>query len=205
MIDFKDIESFKKSIETTYPTINSVNDIEKQFIDFEEKINELNPSNINEYRLHYYRNIIENIIDNIDIIDLNRLANHIIITTNKYIDDQHKYSLVMDTNILCGIRLYSKKEIIGSQIYFQNAIIYGENHQVYSKKDYFDSLNCAYSWAGVIYYNQNNKIEAYNCFQKAISHYNEVKDDPNYEVKEKDIIPICVQYITGLEKEGINN
>jgi tetratricopeptide (TPR) repeat protein len=205
MIDFKDIESFKKSIETIYSTISSVNDIEKQFIDFETKIKETNPININEYRLNYYRTVIEKIIDTIDIISLNKLANHIIITTNEYKDDQHKYNLVMDTNILCGIRLYSEKEIIGSQIYFQNAIIYGENHLDYSKKEYYDSLNCAYSWAGVIYFNQNNKIEAYNCFQKAIDHYNEVKDDPNYNVKEKDIIQICTQYVAGLQKESINN
>lgn len=205
MIDFKDIDTFKQSIDSLFKSINPAIDIEKQFLDFEKKIQEINLKNINEYRLHYYRTLLEKIIDTIDIISLNKIANHIILTTNEYEDDQYKYNLIMDTNILCGIRLYSEKELIGAQIYFQNAVIFGENHSIFSKQEYFDSLNCAYSWAGVIYFNQKNKKEALNCFKKAVEHYNEVKDDPNYEVKEKDIITICKQYIEGLQKEGITS
>lgn len=109
--------------------------------------------------------------------------------------DKQTYTTIMDANILTGIELYYKPDINTAANHFKVAITCGEDNLNYSKEEYYNALNCAYSWLGVIYYNQKDIPNALTCFEKAIEHYNEVKDDPNYFVKENQVIGICKGYI----------
>ena len=115
--------------------------------------------------------------------------------------DKTTYQTIMDTNILIGIELYYQPDIEKSAEHFKTAINCGEENINYSKEEYYNALNCAYSWLGVIYYNQKDIPNALSCFNKAVEHYNEVKDDPNYFVKEDQVIGICKGYIESLSKK----
>ena len=200
MIDLKTEESFEQSINKIIKNIKEDIEIKEIIIEFEKQITEI--ENKNKLRNTFYRKIIETYSDKTEINIYKEISNQILEIMQNSLEDQNKYSVIMDTNILLAIRLYFEKQIDESEYYFKQSIDYGEKNPKYSKSEFYNALNCAYSWLGVIYYNKNNFEKAYKCFDTAIQHYNEVKDDPNYFVKEKEVIKTCQSYINVLNNKG---
>lgn len=200
MIDIKTKESFEQSINKIIKNVKEHIEIKEIITEFEKQISEI--ENKNKLRSTFYRKIVEIYSDKAEISIYKEISNQILEIMQNSPEDQDKYSIIMDTNILLAIRLYIEKQIDQSEYYFKQSIEYGEKNQKYSKFEFYNALNCAYSWLGVIYYNKNNFEEAYECFNTAIQHYNEVKDDPNYFVKETEVIKTCQSYINVLNNKG---
>ena len=99
-----------------------------------------------------------------------------------------QYLLIIDIMMITAIMLdrYSDREKALEM--FESAIKFGNKYSSYSKENYYDALNCAYSWKGVYCYNSFKYEEALLCFNKIIDNY-------NYFVKEKDSVPISEMYI----------
>ena len=201
-INFEDNKNFEKCVDKIIRNIEYNDSIIYSILTFEKQLN-MNISHKNKYRFYFYRTLLEKILDNIDIILLERVSNLILETLQKSYNDYNKYLIMMDTYILLGIRLYYESQIENAVKYFKKAIVYGEENKKYSKKNFYDALNCSYSWLGVIFYNENNFNKAYKCFNAAIEHYEEVKNKPNYFVKEQEIIEICKKYISAIKELNI--
>ena len=112
-----------------------------------------------------------------------------------------EYRTVIDAYMIGAIRCYDLNEIDVAWKYFYEAAYYGEKNLKESKKDYYDALNCAYSWLGVMYLNSGYKKAALDCFERIIELYNDVKDDKNYSVKEVESVPIALKYTKLLKKD----
>lgn len=200
MIDLKSKESFEQSINIIIRTTKEPIKIKEIITDFEKQITEL--ANKNKLRNKFYRKIVETYSDKVEINTYKEVSNQILEIMQNSPESQDKYVIIMDTNILLAIRLYFERQIDQSEYYFKQSIEYGEYNKKYSKLEFYNALNCAYSWLGVIYYNKNNFEESYKCFKTAIEHYDEVKDDPNYFVKETEVIKTCQSYINILNNKG---
>ena len=70
-----------------------------------------------------------------------------------------------------------------------------------SKKNYYDIINCAYSWLVYYSYNDKNYDKVKEYCNKVLSNYNEVKDDPDYNITEKESVSICLNYLDSIKKE----
>ena len=104
--------------------------------------------------------------------------------------DYETYFMVIDILMLLGIEYYLIKN--------NNEAKYN----TYSKENYYDIINCAYSW--LVYYSFEDKdyktTEKY-C-RKVLDNYLEVKDDPKYFVTEKESVDICNKYLEEIKKNS---
>ena len=180
-----------------------INDIEKNF-DYNKLdcyIHTFNNNFTNNY-INFYKVLLKKIkqIKNIEI----RINSLIIINENINKDDiinYDSYFIVIDTIMLLGIDYYltnnnkAKKQ-------FMDVVSFGEKYYYYSKENFYDIINCAYSW--LVYYSYNEKdysMVEYYC-NKVINNYYEVKNDPNYNVQEKDSVDICIKYLEIIKKNS---
>lgn len=118
------------------------------------------------------------------------------------IDSYDSYFLVIDSLMLLGIEYYLIKDKNNAIDYFKKVVDFGEKYRSYSKENYFDIINCAYSW--LVYYSFEDgdyKTTAKYC-NKVINNYLEVKDDPNYFVTEKESVDICKKYLDEIKKNS---
>ena len=104
--------------------------------------------------------------------------------------------------MLLGIEYYLIKEKNNAIDYFYKVVVFGEKYRSYSKENYFDIINCAYSW--LVYYSFEDGD--YKTTEKycdiVINNYLEVKDDPNYFVTEKESVDICKKYLDEIKKNS---
>lgn len=120
------------------------------------------------------------------------------ILQEKYPKKNPYFMLLMDTYILTALYAYRVESYEISQTYFIKAVECGEKYLKESKKTYHDALNCAYTWVGYYLYNKGEYKEALPYFERVLELYEEVKDDPNYFVKEVDSVPNSVLYIEAI-------
>lgn len=197
MFNLTSIKEFQKSCEETLKQANKINDYVKEF---EKQISNLN-INKNEYREYFYRNLLEKFVDTANIKIIQDIVDSIMDLIKDSEHDKHKYALIMDSNILLAIRLYFEQDIDTAKEHFITAKEYGEQNIDISKNEYYNALNCAYSWLGAIEYQKGNITIAKEYFTQAVINYNEVKDDPNYNVREKDVIGICQNYLKAINRD----
>ncbi len=105
------------------------------------------------------------------------------------------YMLVIDVTILTALYFYRCQDFDESYNYFLKAVKVGEDCFTESKKNYFDALNCAYTWVGFYDYQKHEYQKALTSFHRVLELYDLVKDDPNYFVKEADSVPNSIRYI----------
>ena len=89
-----------------------------------------------------------------------------------------------------------------NKYYFDIVVEFGEKYKNYSKKNYYDIINCAYSW--LVYYAFEDKdFDTVNKYCNIVlRNYSTVKDDPNYYVTEKESVDICKKYLDALKKNS---
>lgn len=186
---------YQKRIDNLINATNSKSDFLEVIESFELESKKINIEEQNEYRLQFYRSLLEKITDLIELEDYIKITDKIKEIYNKEEIHFEGYLINMDIHVLTGIKSYFENKIDYAKNNFSTAIKIGENYKEYSKKDFYNALNCAYSWLGTIKFNEKKIENAYNLFCKAMKNYNEVKDDENYHVKETEVINICQNYI----------
>ena len=133
---------------------------------------------------------------------INELVNFIKEIEYLEIDNYDSYFLVIDSLMLLGIEYYLIKDKNNAIDYFYKVVDFGEKYRSYSKENYFDIINCAYSW--LVYYSFEDGD--YKTTEKycniVINNYLEVKDDPNYFVTEKESVDICKKYLDEIKKNS---
>ena len=133
---------------------------------------------------------------------INELVNFIKEIEYLEIDNYDSYFLVIDSLMLLGIEYYLIKDKNNAIDYFYKVVDFGEKYRSYSKENYFDIINCAYSW--LVYYSFEDGD--YKSTEKycniVIDNYLEVKDDPNYFVTEKESVDICKKYLDEIKKNS---
>ncbi len=118
------------------------------------------------------------------------------------INSYDSYFLVIDSLMLLGIEYYLIKDKNNAIDCFNKVVVFGEKYKDYSKENYFDIINCAYSW--LVYYTFEDgdyKTTEKYC-NKVLDNYLEVKDDPNYFVTEKESVDICKKYLDEIKKNS---
>lgn len=121
---------------------------------------------------------------------------------NLEINSYDSYFLVIDSLMLLGIEYYLIKDKNNAIDCFNKVVGFGEKYKSYSKENYYDIINCAYSW--LVYYSFEDgdyKTTEKYC-NKVIDNYLEVKDDPNYFVTEKESVDICKKYLDEIKKNS---
>ena len=104
------------------------------------------------------------------------------------------------SNIVVGD--YLIKNNSEAKSYFNKVVSFGEKYNTYSKENYYDIINCAYSW--LVYYSfgdKDYKTTEKFC-RKVLDNYLEVKDDPKYFVTEKESVDICNKYLEEIKKNS---
>lgn len=121
---------------------------------------------------------------------------------NLEIENYDSYFLAIDSLMLLGIEYYLTKDKNNAIDCFNKVVDFGEKYRSYSKENYFDIINCAYSW--LVYYSFEDGD--YKTTEKycdiVINNYLEVKDDPNYFVTEKESVDICKKYLDEIKKNS---
>ena len=117
------------------------------------------------------------------------------------INDYNSYFLFIDITMLLGIEYYLINNNDKAKYYFDIVVEFGEKYKNYSKKNYYDIINCAYSWLVYYSYNDKNYDKVKEYCNKVLSNYNEVKDDPDYNITEKESVSICLNYLDSIKKE----
>lgn len=118
------------------------------------------------------------------------------------INNYDSYYLVIDSLMLLGIEYYLVKNNKEANYYFNKVVELGEKYKDYSKDNYYDIINCAYSW--LVYYAFEDKdFDTVNKYCNIVlRNYSTVKDDPNYYVTEKESVDICKKYLDALKKNS---
>ena len=110
------------------------------------------------------------------------------------------YYTLIDILMLLGIEYYLINNIAIAKVYFNKVVTFGEKYPLYSKKNYYDIINCAYSWLAYYSFEDNDLTTAEKYCNIVINNYLEVKDDPNYFVTEKESVQICSKYLDEIKK-----
>ncbi len=190
----------KRSYEDIFEEIKKCTD------EFEDKCDDKNSSKEIHLRDFFYRELfkIADSLDNVDfLIDVTGIITNNIyeLLKNKIKDGNPYYMCLIDTYMLTAIYCYSNKENDKARDFFFKAVKTGEDNLEESKKNFHDALNCAYTWAGFYLYNEKKYDEALKLFNNVLRLYDEVKDDPNYHIREKDSVPNSLRYIELIKNE----
>ena len=190
----------KRSYEDIFEEINSASK------DFEDNCNDNNSSKEIYLRDYFYRELfkISENLDNVDfLIDVSNLISNNIykLLKKKNKNGNPYYMCLIDTYMLTALYCYSNKESEKAREFFFKAVKVGEDNLEESKKNYHDALNCAYTWAGFYLFNEKKYDEALSYFETVLKLYDEVKDDPNYHIREKDSVPNSLRYIELIKGE----
>lgn len=150
-----------------------------------------------------YKNKLDQLkkIEDHNII-INELVSFIKEIEHLKIDNYDSYFLSIDSLMLLGIEYYLIKDKNNAIDCFNKVVDFGEKYKSYSKENYYDIINCAYSW--LVYYTFEDgdyKTTEKYC-NKVIDNYLEVKDDPNYFVTEKESVDICKKYLDEIKKNS---
>ena len=118
------------------------------------------------------------------------------------INNYDSYYLLIDSLMLLGIEYYLVRNNEKAKCYFNKVVEFGETYKDYSKDNYYDIINCAYSW--LVYYAFKNKdFDTVNKYCNIVlENYSTVKDDPNYYVTAKESVDICKKYLDALKKNS---
>ena len=164
-------------------------------------INKFEKNNNKDSKVVFYRWILENNKKNMSIKEYYNLSIKMINNLDKEkVDNYDKYMLIMDILMITAIVCSDNKCIDFANNLFSMAISFGEENDKYSKQNYYDVLNCAYSWIGTIYFSNKEYEKALIVFNKVIDNYYKVKNEPNYKIKEKESVPISQKYIKEITK-----
>ena len=197
-----DYSALDKFIYSTGKLINNTS-IDKCKIlieDFEKDLESQNTSEKERYRANFYRLILdrEDIINNVNYSFDILLAIINNVETLK-VNNIFVYKIVIDAYILGAIVASQINKSKESEELFDKAIKFGEEHNGYSKDNYYDALNCAYTWKAYFYLSKREYSKAKLLYNKVVTNYEEVKDDPNYFVKEKQSVDTSKAYLEKLK------
>lgn len=169
-----------------------------EYYDYIKKFEKNNKNFIN--KISFYREILDNQNKKMTCDEYYNLSNIMLENLDiKNIISYDHYMLVIDIMMITAINCddYNKNY---SNLMFEKAIKFGEENDNYSYQNFYDALNCAYTWMGTIKYAKKEYKEALILFNKVIANYNKVKDNPNYNIREKDSVPISRNYIEIINK-----
>ena len=197
-----DYSALDKFIYSTGKLINNTS-IDKCKIlieDFEKDLESQNTSEKERYRANFYRLILdrEDIINNVNYSFDILLAIINNVETLK-VNNIFVYKIVIDAYILGAIVASQINKSKESEELFDKALKFGEEHNGYSKDNYYDALNCAYTWKAYFYLSKREYSKAKLLYNKVVTNYEEVKDDPNYFVKEKQSVDTSKAYLEKLK------
>lgn len=197
---FTDLDKFKDNVEEKILSSDSLITLIDEFEDY-FSTNQVS----DDYRIIFYRVIVDKMNSSIDfsfsIKILLKIYSKIVDLEILNIDS---YLLKIDTIMILGIQYFQNKQVEKSKKKILEAIQFGEKYIYFSKENYYDALNCAYSWMGYYYYQDGNLEEALTCFKKILSYDEEVKDDPNYYVKEENSVSMSRAYIEEIAEKSSN-
>lgn len=197
---FIDLDKFKDNVEEKILSSDSLITLIDEFEDY-FSTNQVS----DDYRIIFYRVIVDKMNSSIDfsfsIKILLKIYSKIVDLEILNIDS---YLLKIDTIMILGIQYFQNKQVEKSKKKILEAIQFGEKYIYFSKENYYDALNCAYSWLGYYYYQEGNLEEALTCFKKILSYDEEVKDDPNYYVKEENSVSMSRAYIEEIAEKSSN-
>ena len=186
----KSFELFLKDVEINFNKKN-INDIISDYKDnysnnilvFYKRLSDLTKELDNSDKRINNFNIIKKEIENINI--------------NNY----DSYFLVIDTIMVLAIEYCLIKKNTEAIELFNKVVQFGEKYNNYSKENYYDIINCAYSW--LVYYSYEDKDykSTKKYCNKVLSNYEKVKNDSNYFVTEKESVDICKRYLDEIKKE----
>jgi tetratricopeptide (TPR) repeat protein len=149
----------------------------------------------------YYRDLLQN---NIKVKDIKlRISNYNVILNNVKdipVDNYDTYKLIFDAYMLLALDYQAIGYINYAEVLFEDVINFGKKNDKYSKKDYYDLLNCAYSWMVYILYNRKDYKKAIEYCNIVINNYDSVKNNKGYHVSEIDSVKICKDYLNSINK-----
>lgn len=199
-LNFDSVDYFNKSIDITIEKIKKSGNIYQSFCDLIEYYEKCEKKT---YKVYFYRKII----DSIDLINnLNEaldILNKVLINVNDIsINDVFVYKLVIDVYVLTAIYYFTGKNYNTSEKYFDLSIEFGKKYDKLSKEDFYDALNCAYTWKAYYLRTRRENKEALLLYKQVIKNYEKVKDDPNYHVREIESVDISKKSIEEINKDS---
>ncbi len=200
-IVYSSIDEFKESIKELISTLN-LDEYQELIYLFEKEVKRKKQKE--DYLANFYRLLLDNtsLVNNakygLDV--LKSICNNV---EKIKINSLFEYKVIIDAYVLTGIMTFQLKRLDESKIYFYKAINFGEQYRNYSKENYYDALNCAYTWYAYFFMMMKKYDGAEKIYNRVLTNYNEVKDDPNYFVTEKESVETSKKNLIKLR--SINN
>ena len=142
-----------------------------------------------EYVNYFYEEIYNAAKDTNDLMLTCSISDLITENINKRLDKKKVnpyFNLMIDMLIINAISLFQANILEGAKDYFTRAINLGDKYLKDSKKNYHDSLCCAYNWLGYLYFQEENYKESLTYCERIMELYNSVKDEEGFYCKEYD-------------------
>lgn len=136
---------------------------------------------------YFYRKLFESVnwFYNLDLV--NKMSSKLLRKWNKDVPKNSKhnpyFNPIIDVLILSALA-YQRDYPLEAIKYFEKAYKHGEKYLDDSKRDYHDSLCCAITWLGSLYYGMGEYEKSKFYFHRALELYKSVKDLKGFYYKE---------------------
>ena len=159
---------------------------------FDELIKEFDGDRLieNEDICYFYRKLFECVvaINKVDVVE--KMEEKLVKNFNSRVPKDSKenpfFNPTIDVLILSALFFRDRADFIISDRLFEKAIKHGEKYLDDSKKNYHDSLLCAYAWMVSINYEDKDYKSCIKNAKRALELYESVKDLDGFYYKEYD-------------------